>query len=220
MTEAIFGLVGVIVGSFLTIAKDAFEAWWRRKEEGSYSAIRLICILYEYADHCVDVVQDDGTSYGEPAERSESGEGYYVAQVQAPAPPNYPHDIAWRSLPEGIMHQILSLPNKARATDRYVNAVADHALPPDYSELFEARQEGYAKLSYEALSLADLLATKFRITATNKVDLGSDWDTKSFIRDKISAFEKLKRERSAHFSSRLAEPPASPPKFESGKNEQ
>jgi len=202
MIEAIFGLVGVVVGSFLTIAKDSFASRRRSKEEGSYSAIRLVCILNEYADHCVDVVQDDGTSHGMPAGRTDGGEDYYVAQVRQPASPEYPDDVAWRSLPEDLMHQILGLPNKARMTDRYIDGQSEYAAtPPDYSEFFEARQEGYAKLGHDALNLAEQLATKFQIRASHKAELGSDWDPKAFLAEKIAFFEedrakaKLRREQ-------------------------
>ena len=191
MIEAIFGLVGVVVGSFLTIAKDSVVSWRQRKREGSYSAIRLVCILHEYADYCVDVVQDDGTSHGQPAGRTEDGEEYYVAQVRRPAPPDYPDDIAWRSLPESLMHQILGLPNKARTTDRYIDGEAEYAAtPPDYTEFFEARQEGYATLGHDALSLAEQLSNEYRITAAHKAELGSDWDPKAFLADKIAYFKE------------------------------
>lgn len=218
MIEAIFGLIGVVVGSFLTIGKDSFASWRQRKQEGSYSAIRLICILHEYADHCVDVVQDDGTSHGMPAGRTEGGEEYYSAQVRQPEPPQYPDDIAWRSLPEGIMHKILGLPNKARTTDRYIDGQAEYAAtPPDYSEFFEARQEGYAKLGFDALSLAEQLAEKYKIAATHKADLGFDWDAKAFLSDKISKFEKLRTEREARSVSILDDMPTPPTEFESKK---
>lgn len=221
MIEAIFGLIGVVVGSFLTIAKDSFAARRQRKQEGSYSAIRLICILHEYADHCVDVVQDDGTSQGMPAGRTEGGEEYYSAQVRQPEPPQYPDDIAWRSLPEELMHQILGLPNKARTTDRHIDGQAEYvATPPDYSEFFEARQEGYAKLGYDALSLAERLAEKYRIEATHKADLDLDWDAKAFLRETISKFEKLRKVQEARHLSSIGGLPASSPNFESNNNEE
>lgn len=220
MIEAVFGLIGVVVGSFLTIAKDSFASWRQRKQEGSYSAIRLICILHEYADHCVDVVQDDGTSQGMPAGRTEGGEEYYVAQVRQPEPPKYPDDIAWRSLPEGLMHQILGLLSKARTTDRYIDGQAKYAAtPPDYSEFFEARQEGYAKLGFEALNLAEQLAKKYRIEATHKTELGFDWDAKAFLSEKLSEFEKLRKERESHPASPLGDAPTMPPEFERKNNE-
>ncbi len=139
MIEAIFGLIGVVVGSFLRIAKDSFAARRQRKKDGSYSAIRLICILHEYADHCVDVVCDDGTWHGQPAGRTESGV-YYDPQVRQPEPPQYPDDIAWRSLPESLMHQIPGLPNKARATDRYIYMANLNLLRPRQTTLSYLRR--------------------------------------------------------------------------------
>jgi len=208
MTEAIFGLVGVFVGSFLTIAKDSVVAWRQRKRDGSYSAIRLVCILSEYADCCVDVVQDDGTSHGQPAGRTKDGEEYYVAQVRQPVPPVYPDDLAWRSLPESLMHQILGLPNKARTTDRYINGQSEYAAtPPDYSEFFEARQEGYAKLGCDALSLAEQLSDEYRITATHKAELGYDWDPKGFLADKIAFFEKQRAKNNQRFEQVVGDLP-------------
>ena len=218
MIEAIFGLIGVVVGSFLTIAKDSFAARRQRKKDGSYSAIRLICILHEYADHCVDVVCDDGTGHGQPAGRIESGV-YYDPQVRQPEPPQYPDDIAWRSLPESLMHQIFGLPNKARATDRYIYGELEFAAtPPDYPELFEARQEGYAKPGHDALSLAEQLSGEYRITATHKADLGFDWDAKAFLHDTIIKFEKRRKEQEARHSS--VSVPATPPNPESKNNEE
>lgn len=170
MLEAIFGFIGVILGSFLTIAKDSITAWHRRKEDGSYSAIRLICILNEYADCCLDVIDDNGTIYGQP-----SVEGYYYAQVQLPNPPEYPDDIAWRSLPNTLMHQILGLRNKARITNRHIDKVVEYvAFPPDFAEMFEARQKGYTKLRNDALSLVDQLSEKYQMKATHKADLDFD----------------------------------------------
>jgi hypothetical protein len=216
MMEAIIGLLGVIVGSGLTIAKDIFAAWRRSKQEGSYSAIRLICILHEYADHCIDVVQDDGTIHGIPAGLTTGGEDYYVAQVRQPAPPQYPDDIAWRSLPEALMHQVLGLPNKARTTDRYIDGQAEYvASPPDHSEYFNARQEGYAKLGYDALNLAEQLANKYEIKTTHKADLGVDWDAKAFLGDNIRRFENLRKEREAKHVSCVGDPFAVPSNSES-----
>lgn len=216
MSEAVFGLVGVIVGSALTIAKDSFAAWRQRKQEGSYSAIRLICILHEYADQCIDVVQDNGTIHGIPAGVTTGGEDYYAAQVRQPAPPQYPDDIAWRSLPEALMHQVLGLPNKARTTDRYIDGQAEYvATPPDYSEFFDARQEGYAKIGYDALNLAEQLAEKYQIKATHEADLGIDWDAKAFLCDIIRKFENLRKERRAKHVSDVGAPFAVPSNSES-----
>ena len=191
MIEAIFGIIGDVVGSFLTIAKDSFASWRQRKREGSYSAIRLICILHEYADQCVDVVEDDGTIHGEPSGRTESGEECYFVQVRPPTPPEYPDDIEWRSLHESLMHQILGLPNKARATNRYIDRIFAYvADPPGYEEGFQARKEGYARLGHDALHLVEQLSVEYEIPAKHMAGLGDDWDTRNFFAEKISFFDE------------------------------
>lgn len=186
MIEAIIGLVGVIVGSVITIAKDSWGTWRERRREGSYAAIRLICILEEYADKCIDVVYDDGTAFGRPAGRHENGEEYCVAQADAPEPLEFPEDIAWRSIPEALMHRVLALTNKARSTDRHISAAGEHAFPPDYDEFFEQRQLGYAQLGLDALEITDELRKRFGISAQSRTNLNTDWNPKAFLREKIA----------------------------------
>lgn len=196
MVEAIFGLIGVVVGSALTIAKDSVVAWKRRREDASYSAIRLILILDQYADLCVDVVLDDGTSYGRPAGRTDSGEEYYLPQVNLPPFPEYPDEIAWRSLPISMTNQILSLPNKAKNTDSYIIFLCkNYGFPPDEYIFFEARQKGYADLGIDALTLADQLAKQYQFETTHKPDLGFDWDRMAVLRDKVAEIEKRRKKR-------------------------
>lgn len=190
MIEAVIGLVGVIVGSAITVFKDSWSSWRDRNRSGAYAAIRITCLLEEYADKCVDVVQDDGTVYGQPAGRTSDREEYYKVQVELPDAPNFPDDIDWRSLDVGLMHRILGLPNKARTTDRYISGHSEHSFPPDYHEFFEARQVGYAGLGIEALEIVEQLRVKYKIEA-NAVRLGnSDWDARKFLIAKRTAFEE------------------------------
>lgn len=202
--EAIIGLVGVIVGSAITVTKDSWSSWRERRREGSYSAIRLICILEEYADKCIDVVGDDGTVYGQPAGRTNDGEEYYQAQVASPEPVDFPGDIGWRSLKGSLMHRTLALPNMARSTDRHINAASDFASPPDYSEVFEARQEGYARLGLEALEIADALRKQFHITVKGRAALNTDWEPKVFLKGEISKIDQRRIEWEKQSEARSA----------------
>lgn len=190
MLEALIGLAGVIVGSVITISREVWTSRHTRRQAGSYAAIRLICILEEYADKCIDVVYDDGTAYGRPARRAESGEGYCEAQVSTPDPLDFPEDIDWRSMPEPLMHRILALPNKARSTDRHISASNEHASAPDYEEFFEPRQRGYAQLGLDALEIAENLREHFRISVRSRANLNTDWDPMTFLRRKASATEE------------------------------
>ncbi len=186
MIEAIIGLLGVIVGSAITITKDSGTSWRADRREGSYSAIRLIGMLEEYADRCLDVVYDDGTAEGRPAVRTKDGQEYHEAQVKTPDPLKYPDDIGWRSLPEALMHRTIALPNKARSTNRHIQASNEWATPPDFREFFGPRQMGYARLGLDALEIAGDLRAHFGISAESRDNLNPDWNPMNALRERIS----------------------------------
>jgi len=203
MMEAWIGLGGVIVGSMITITKDVWLSWVDRRRDGSYSAIRLIFILEEYADKCIDVVGDDGTAQGQPAGRTDDGEEYLVAQVQSPDPIDFPDDIVWRSLTGSLMHRALAMTTKARSTNRYVSASAENAFRPDFEELFEPRREGYAQLGLDALELVNDLRKQYGIATKTRSELGSEWDPKAHLHDMLDRFEKHRNRDSRHSNDLL-----------------
>ncbi|WP_431609222.1 hypothetical protein [Chryseobacterium sp. 'Rf worker isolate 10'] len=65
MTEAVFGLVGVLLGSGISW----FQSYWSNRREtkknARYLAIRLVCIFDKYLDDCTAVVYDNGLSEGQ-----------------------------------------------------------------------------------------------------------------------------------------------------------
>jgi hypothetical protein len=193
--DALIGLFGVMVGGIIVSLREWLLHRTEQRRDGSYSAIRLICVLDEYAHKCMDVAGDDGYSEGRPAGRMESGEEVCEAQITRPDPIDYPSDIAWRSLDETLMHRILALPNKARSTDRYVSGSAEHAFPPDYEEFFEPRREGYARLGVEALDIVDALRKQYGVSVKSRTDLGTGWDPKEHLVDLIAKFEKRDADR-------------------------
>lgn len=199
--EALIGLFGVVVGGLIVSLREAFQQRYESRREGSYSAIRLICILEEFAHKCIDVADDDGYNCGQPAGRTESGEEFCAAQVATPDPLEFPDDIAWRSIKEPLMHRILALPNKVRNTDRYVSASAENAFPPEFEEFFEPRQEGYARLGLEALSIIEDLRKQFDVLARSETDLNSGWDPKAHLQHQITRFDKRDAERNKRLAA-------------------
>lgn len=93
MLEAIFGLIGVFVGS----AISWFQTFWNNKQAAAknarYLAIRVVCILDKFLEDCIEVVKDDGLSYGQ-----RSAEGELRPQVNTPTPPVFPEDVDWKSI--------------------------------------------------------------------------------------------------------------------------
>ena len=184
MNEAIIGFIGVLLGGSLTALKDFVAHRAGRQSKGRFAAVRIICVLDQYVEKCVEVVVDDGTSYGVPAGMTQDGEEFYQPQVDCPEPPTFPNDVDWISIEPTLMYRILSLPNRAYETDRYISGRSEHACPPDYQEAFEARWEGYADLGLEALSIADELRSTFKL---EKISIGMgnpDWDPAQILRDK------------------------------------
>lgn len=191
MIAGIFGLLGVILGSLLTGCKDWLTHRFKRRDNGRYAAVRLITVLDEYAEGCVSVVSDDGTCEGRPAGRTEQGEEYYDPQVTGPEPPTFPDDIDWQSINYELMYSILSFPNNVRKTIRYISASAEHASPPYYEELFDARQKGYAHLGMEAINLVRNLRGEFKIPKTPKKFWDYDgWDIEKFFQEKLTELQK------------------------------
>lgn len=200
MSAAIIGLVGVILGSILTGFKDVVAHFFKRRSNGRYSAVRIIAALDEYAQNCVFVVCDDGTWGGRPAETTEQGEEYCDPQVTSPEPPAFADDVDWQSISFKLMFRILSLPNTARETDRYISASAEHAFPPDYDEFFAARQEGYARLGLEAVSLVRELRKEFRLGEAPAMFWHWGWDTEKFFQEKLEEFQNRRQSSAAEIA--------------------
>ena len=202
---AVSGIAGVVLGSVLTSLKDWVAHRFKIKSSGRYAAVRLTSVLDDYAQKCVSVVYDDGTSEGRPAGRTEQGEEYYSPQITSPAPPNFPEDIDWRSIPFKLMYRILALPNSARDTDRFIAHSADLSFPPDYDEFFTARQEGYAHLGLEALNLVSDLRKEFDFPDMPAKFWDWGWDAKKFLQEKLNDFQQRRKNSEAANAAMFAE---------------
>lgn len=152
MGQAIIGLVGVLVGAFLTV----FKEWWFKKSDRQrsreYLAIRVVCILDQLLDECMDVVSDDGLWYGQ-----RDPDGHLAPQVDTPELNFDALAVDWESLPADLAYEILGLPGLIKVADRYISGASEHAFPPDYEEAFEERQFQYAQLGLKVSGLSQRL---------------------------------------------------------------
>lgn len=177
------GGVGSSLTFFFTLIKERFQ----RKQHGTYLAVRIICILDEYTDKCVEVVEDDGTIMGQSDK-----EGFYIPQVRLPEEPQYPDDIDWKSIDFDLMYQILNFPNAIKSANKYINFIGrEIASPPDFEELFDARWDAYIDLGLKSIELASLLRIKYGFPEENLRKWNSDWNPKEYL-------EKKKQEIEAH----------------------
>jgi hypothetical protein len=160
--EALIGLLGVIIGAFVTIGWDSIQALWTRKKQRVYLAARVICILEDFIVGCTSVVKDDG----EPDQDD-------CLHTQVPLPEiNFTSlDVDWKVLPAGLMFEILSLPSKGAEAKRVIDATFFYAAsPPDNKEGFDERHQQYSELGLIACNLSIKLRSKFKLPQSEYED--------------------------------------------------
>lgn len=194
MTSAIFGLIGVLLGSLLAGAKE----WWfqRRsnKRDAAFLAVQVVGLLDRYVLSCVSVVEDDGLSFGEPDER-----GYRTAQA---TPTHFAPDslkVEWRAIPVDLMYDILDLPYKAVVAEEMISAASANADPPDYEDFFEERQLQFAVLGLFAAELG----SRLRVYAGLPERSIAAWDPVEFMSSARSRIESARAERERHWQIKL-----------------
>lgn len=189
MESAVFGLIGVAVGVFLTAAKD----WWiqtrKDKKNAEYLAIQVSCRLERFIADCAGVAGDDGLCEGQTDK-----DGYHSIQVESPSLSLNDLKVEWKILPASLMHSILRLPYEAELVAQKTIYEFNHAFPPDYSEAFEERQLQYSKLGvHAALLLKQLL---------NYVDLpeakSDEWDPIAFMRERKAEIDGIRQKRASN----------------------
>lgn len=192
MTEAIFGIIGVILGSGISW----FQSYWVNKNERNknarYLAIRVVCILDKYLEDCTEVVKDNGLSYGQ-----RSAEGHLVPQVQVPNPPVYPEDADWKSIDHELMYRILSFPAEIESGNRMIKSTSEIASAPDFEEWFYERKFYYSQFGLAAYKLADDLSLKYGI---KKIKY-NDWDP---VADLTKEFDEVVIKRNQKMQENIA----------------
>lgn len=193
MTEAIFGLIGVLIGSGISW----LQAYWSTKQTSEknarYLAIRVVCILDMYLESCSEVIRDDGLSYGQ-----RTSEGYLTPQVEAPGPPIFLDDVDWKSIDHELMYKILSLPTEVEAGDRIIKSTLEFASPPDFEDWFNERKFYYCQFGLIASKLSEELSTKYKVPRK----IYNDWDPVKDFENRLNEVVKwrtLRMEKHASF---------------------
>ena len=136
------GLVGVIIGFFLTFLK---EVWFKRKEkqkELEYLTIRLTCAFDKFIAGCFEVVHDDGLYQGQLDK-----DGCRHTQAKTPNIEPETLDVNWKVLPSKLMYKVLNFPLEIEHSNGVISSIAEHvAFPPYYEEYFEERHYQYSNL--------------------------------------------------------------------------
>jgi hypothetical protein len=187
MESAIFGLVGVVVGSLLTVGKE----WWfkraERRKNTEYLAAQIGCLLDQFVDQCCDVVNNNGTVHGQP-----DPDGHFNPQFELPdfLPLSVPVD--WKSLPGPLMYVLLRFPREIGTARHSIASTFEFvANPLDCAEGFEERQMQFAALGIKAGDLA----TALRKEAGFASESPSEWDPVGHLRRVKTSMEKSRMAR-------------------------
>lgn len=181
------GLIGVYMGSTLASRREEAREKAQSKRETNYLAILVVSHLDRLVNRCVDVVGDDGTSYGQPAGKG----GNYQATVAAPTFDPLSLGVEWKILPSDLMYRILSLPYAMEMLNQRISNTGEFDMPPDYSEFFWARQHGYAELGLQVAGLA----YELRLYAGLPVPQhkAGDWNRDDYLQDRKEVLEEGRR---------------------------
>ena len=191
MESAIFGLVGVVLGALLAVARE----WWfqnlKNKKDAEYLSILVSCDLERYAARCAEVVGDDGLCEGRPDEN-----GCRSIQVETPKFEPHVFSVEWKSLPAHLMYEILDLPYMAELANKSVLAAFEYeAVPPNFLEGFEERQLQYACLGLSALKLAEKLRSYVGLPQRNV----REWNLTEYMEEHRANIESLRKNRTSHY---------------------
>lgn len=200
LISAASGLGGVWLGGWLTGSRERRREAEQNKKDASYLSILAIAHLDRFADGCLHVARDDGTSEGRPA----GGDGEtYVYTVAAPAFDPLSLKVDWKVLPNDLMYSVLNIPYEQEQLNNRIAGIAEHDDFPEYAETFWARRRGYAELglvvSATALRLRALAnlpipsADSAEWTRENllKAELKEVADAEAARTERLLAYERL-----------------------------
>lgn len=184
MSEAVFGLVGVILGSVISIFGSWFLMCCKRERDARHLASRITYQLDEYVLRCVHVAHDYGPN--EPDDGS-------VTDKSPPSPPVYPNDVDWSSIDDNLMYRILALPCKAQYVHIIVSTAFYNSSQVDIEDAVEEQQLRYSELGIEAYEITKILRNTYRIPHGNIGELYGE-PSHVILREKVDKIEE-KRSR-------------------------
>lgn len=173
------GLGGVWLGGWLTSRREARKERDRIQRETCYLAALAVAHLNRFANGCLVVALDDGTSGGRPAG---DGEQLYQTTVVPPVFEPLDLDVDWKVLPASLMVEVLQLSFRCQNLESSLAAIWQFDDPPDYCDFFWSRQERYAELGLEVSDLVHRLQ-KFAGLPVPQISPG-EWNRDQALRDR------------------------------------
>lgn len=187
MTAALFGLLGVLLGGFITTIKEVVFRRNKTQKDSLYLSIIVSTQLERFVSQCIDAVNDDGLYHGQ---RNSHG----CLDVQTPSP-SFLIDgvqVDWQTLPANLMYEVLDLPYQIEKAQQIISNTFEYvATPPDYDEGFGERSYQYSILGLKA---ADLVV-RLRIHSKVPQRETSGWNPLDSMRENIEKYERYRDSR-------------------------
>lgn len=185
MPEWLIGLIGVVVGSFLTAAKDWMFSYRATKKKARYLAIRVVCVLDQFIDRCVDASIDEVVD--------EDRQPYYVC---GPIPDitDFPDDVDWKSIEADLSYEILSLPSKIEFAKQNIRSISEFDSPP-YDETNEKMKYEIATLGVLTCDLSSKLRKKYEIPHRDNSPWSHDFEPCLHLHEMKENIEKSLKKR-------------------------
>jgi len=206
--SAVSGLAGVGVGALLTYLRELRVEEIKDKRDISYLAILVVAHLDRFANGCMSVAYDDGTSEGLPAGKDGI---YHQATVEPPEFAPLDIRVEWRVLPRKLMYEILEIPAKQEWLQNQLAGVAEFDDPPDYTEFFWRRRRDYAELGLKVSAVAKELR-RFAQMQIEEAKPG-EWSREAAMQeviDKLDALRAAYDARQADSWAKMEVPPMPP----------
>lgn len=152
-----------------------------------YLAVRVVSLLDGFLEKCADIVGDDGLSHNE-----RDSDDLKSPQISTPQLDFESLKVDWKSIPPGLMYEVLSLPNRITAANQHIDKIIEYNYdPPDFDELFEERQIQFGEIGLLAASLADRLRAMYSVPDRDYLH----WDPVKFLREgkDLASSKRLQR---------------------------
>lgn len=164
-----------------------------------YTELKFICILDNFISDCWEVSSDEGAP---------GLDGVYSIQSLTPNL-NLPENENFRFLDKDIAFSILSLPNRIRRANEYIDDAFENSDAPDFVEAFTERRKQYAKIGTLAAQIRNTIRAKHKI---EEFDSDTSEKISYFAKtlDEIKKNEIARTIRNAEMHAKLIEKHKSP----------
>ncbi len=175
------GLIGVIIGSIITVLKEYLFYNKNKKNSAKVLVVKVILEMEKFGVKCLDVVCDDGTLEGEIPP-----DGLHKVRCQAPVLNFDSLDVDWSSIPINLISDILKIPNLSKNIENLIWSIYKYDDPPEYHSFFKERQYQYAKIGVLTFDIIANLSKEYKIP---EIVYDAKWNPPKELKQRLENIE-------------------------------